>query len=229
MANREALGRMGWILSRMRHESEKRDAPVLRAEAATVDSPFKILVFTMLSSRTKDETTIKAIHRLFPGAKADSPKKILSLGARKLERILYGVGFYRVKTKNLLAICAMLADKHVPDTLEGLLELPGVGRKTANIVLARAFGKNTIGVDVHVHRISNRLGLVKTKKPEDTERALVRIIPKRYVRSLNRDFVAFGQTVCLPRKPDCRTCPINRLCYRIGVTGKCAVCRYGAR
>jgi len=231
MANRGALSKMGWILDRMRIESVKKDAPVLRAEAATDNSPFKILVFTMLSSRTKDETTMKAINRLFSIEKADSPKKILVLGARKLERILYGVGFYRVKTKNLLAICKKLPESNgtVPDCLEGLLALPGVGRKTANIVLARAFGKSTIGVDVHVHRISNRLGIVKTRKPEDTENALVRIIPKNYIRSLNRDFVAFGQTVCLPRKPKCGTCPINKICYRVGVKEKCVVCRYGAR
>jgi len=229
MANLGALSKISWILDKMRHESEKRDAPVLRAEAATDKSPFKILVFTMLSSRTKDETTIKAIYRLFSIEKADSPKKILALGARKLERILYGVGFYRVKTRNLLAICAMLADKPVPDTIECLLALPGVGRKTANIVLARAFGKNTIGVDVHVHRISNRLGIVKTNKPIQTERTLVRIIPKKHIRSLNRDFVAFGQTVCIPRKPMCRACPINRICFRVGITERCAVCSYGAR
>jgi endonuclease-3 len=117
----------------------------------------------------------------------------------------------------------------VPDTLDGLLALPGVGRKTANIVLARAYGKNTLGVDVHVHRISNRLGLVRTKKPEKTEMALVRIVPQRYIRSLNRDFVAFGQTLCLPRKPMCGICPLNRMCRRVGVKEPCAACAYGVK
>jgi endonuclease III len=111
----------------------------------------------------------------------------------------------------------MLRNRLVPDSLNGLLALPGVGRKTANIVLARAFGKNTLGVDVHVHRISNRLGMVRTKRPEETERILTLIIPARHLRTLNRDFVAFGQTVCLPRKPMCGICPIRSLCWRVGV------------
>jgi endonuclease-3 len=201
----------------MHREAVKRHAPVFAAERATYKSSFSILVFTMLSARTKDETTLAAAKRLFKTAK--SPKQISALGQKRLEKILYGVGFYRVKAKNLLRICAILQRNRnrVPDSLEGLLRLPGVGRKTANIVLARAFGKNTLGVDVHVHRISNRLGLVKTKKPEDSERTLVRIIPPRHIRTLNRDFVAFGQTVCLPRNPRCAECPIRSLCPRIGV------------
>jgi len=219
------------MLALMHKEAKKRHAPVFHAESATKSTPFTILVFTMLSARTKDEMTTKAVKRLFTSAKTQktnsrktrnktiTPKQILSLGKNKLQKILYGVGFYRVKAKHLIAMCRILEARggRVPDTLEGLLELPGVGRKTANIVLSRAFGKNTLGVDVHVHRISNRLGLVRTKKPEETEKALVKTIPKRYLRSLNRDFVAFGQTVCLPRKPLCDGCPIRKSCARIGV------------
>jgi len=219
--NEIAVKRIGRMLRQMHCEAERRDAPVLRAESDTDDSPFKILVFTMLSARTKDETTMKAVGRLFAAAKGktekQTPKKILTLGKKKLERILYGVGFYRTKAKHLLAICRTLTNHPVPDTLEGLMALPGVGRKTANIVLARAFGKNTLGVDVHVHRISNRLGIVRTKRPIDTEKALVRIVPKRYITTLNRDFVAFGQTVCLPRKPMCVICPLNQICWWVGV------------
>jgi endonuclease-3 len=204
-----------------------RDAPVFRAERRTKGNPFKILVFTMLSARTKDATTIDAVERLF--AEADNPDKILALGQKRLEMRLYGVGFYRVKAKNLLGICRMIRESggRVPDTIEGMLALPGVGRKTANIVLARAFGRNALGVDVHVHRISNRLGIVKTKKPEDTERALVEIIPKKYLRVLNRNFVAFGQTVCTPQRPKCGACPLNRLCFRAGVKEPCPSCRFG--
>jgi len=215
--NSKAVSRIGWILGRMRREAAKRHAPVLTAEKATAATPFSILVFTMLSARTKDETTMKAVGRLF--RIAETPKQITALGQKRLEKILYGVGFYRVKAKNLLRICAILQKNgnRVPSTIESLLLLPGVGRKTANIVLARAFNRNTLGVDVHVHRMSNRLGLVKTKKPEETERALVRIIPQRHIRTLNRDFVAFGQTVCLPRNPRCAECPIRILCPRIGV------------
>jgi endonuclease-3 len=213
--NRNALGKIGWMLKRMRSEAGKRDAAVYRAERSTKGTPFRILVFTMLSARTKDETTMKAVSRIFK--KAATPGRIIALGPKKLERLLYGVGFYRIKTQNLIRTCRMLEGRGVPDTLEGLLELPGVGRKTANIVLARAFGKNTLGVDVHVHRISNRLGIVRTKKPEDTERSLVKSIPKRYLRPFNRDFVAFGQTVCLPRNPKCGECPIRKVCWRLGV------------
>lgn len=209
------LSRLPWLLRYMRREAVRRHAPVLRAETKTRGTPFSILVFTMLSARTKDETTMRVVGRLF--AVAPTPGKMLSLGVKKLERLLYGVGFYRVKARHLLAACRMLEPRGVPDTLEGLLELPGVGRKTANIVLARAFGKNTLGVDVHVHRISNRLGLVRTEKPEETERALVRIIPQRRIRTLNRDFVAFGQTVCLPRNPRCGECPVRSVCPRIGL------------
>ncbi|MBD3210666.1 endonuclease III, partial [Candidatus Micrarchaeota archaeon] len=102
----------------------------------------------------------------------------------------------------------------------------GVGRKTANIILARAFGRNTLGVDVHVHRISNRLGLVKTKKPEETEQKLVEIVPPRYLKELNLAFVAFGQTVCLPRNPKCEECPLNQICRRVGVKKPCGECRH---
>jgi len=199
----------------MHSEALKRHAPVFAAERATYKSSFSILVFTMLSARTRDETTLRVALGLL--RVAATPAQVLALGRNKLEKLLYGVGFYRVKAGNLLKACALLKNGRVPDTLDGLLALPGVGRKTANIVLARAYGKNTLGVDVHVHRISNRLGLVRTKRPEETERALVRIVPPKYIRTLNRDFVAFGQTVCLPRRPLCTECPLNEVCRKAGV------------
>jgi endonuclease-3 len=223
--NELAVKKIGWMIAKMHKEASKRNAPVFAAEKKTAGSPFKILVFTMLSARTRDETTIKTVERLFRIAK--TPKQILALGPKKLEKILYGVGFFRVKAKNLIKICESIED--VPDTLEGLLELPGIGRKTANIVLARAFGKSTLGVDVHVHRISNRLGIVNTKKPEETEIALLKKIPEKHLRTLNRNFVAFGQTVCQPRKPMCDVCPINRICYRVGVKEPCRRCKFGKK
>ncbi len=216
---------MAWVLKQMHQQAKKRDAPVFRAEHSTRATPFTILVFTMLSARTKDETTARVVAELF--RKAKTPSAIRKLGRIKLEKLLFGIGFYRVKAKNLLEVCKIIGKKgSVPDTIGGLMELPGVGRKTANIVLARAFGKSALGVDVHVHRISNRLGIVKTKKPEDTEKALIKVIPRRYIRTLNRDFVAFGQTVCLPRNPQCPICPLNQLCRRIGVEGRCEQCKY---
>jgi endonuclease-3 len=228
MKNSAALVRIGWILGRMHEEAARRHAPVFRAEEGTRDTPFKILVFTMLSARTKDDTTIRGVDALFRIAK--TPKQVILLGRKRLESLLYGVGFYRVKARHLMATCRLIeAHGHIPDTAEELMELPGVGRKTANIVLARAFGRDTLGVDIHVHRISNRLGIVKTRKPEQTELALVRSVPKKYIRSLNRNFVAFGQTVCLPRKPVCGVCPLNRICWRVGVKEPCTGCRYGLR
>ncbi|MFH0885047.1 MAG: endonuclease III [Candidatus Micrarchaeota archaeon] len=225
---KSAVKKIGWILRQMHSEAARRHAPVFAAEESTKETPFKILVFTMLSARTRDETTMKAVARLF--GKAKTPKQIIALGPRKLEELLYGVGFYRTKARHLLAACRIIESHgHVPDTLEELLKLPGVGRKTANIVLARAFGKTTLGVDVHVHRISNRLGLVKTKKPEQTELALVKIVQKKHIRSLNLNFVAFGQTVCLPRKPMCGICPLNRICLRIRVKEHCPCCRFGLK
>ncbi len=213
--NRLALKKMGWILAQMSREARRRGAPVYRAESATAKTPFRILVFTMLSSRTKDETTMRVVSSLFK--EAATPSRILALGRKRLERMLYGVGFYRTKAGYLMSICKALEGGRVPDTIEGLMALPGVGRKTANIVLARAFGRKTLGVDVHVHRISNRLGIVRTRKPVETERALLRLVPGKYIRNLNRDFVAFGQTVCLPRNPLCPACPLNRICWRVGV------------
>jgi endonuclease-3 len=203
-------------LAKMRKIAVERKAAVLGAEDQTKGNPFKILVFTMLSARTKDATTIRVVNKLF--TVANSPEKISKLNPKKLEKLLYGIGFYREKTKHLIGTCRKIErDGKVPDKLEELLELPGVGRKTANIVLARAFDQQTLGVDVHVHRISNRLGIAKTKKPEETEHELVMRIPKKYLRSLNRDFVAFGQTVCLPRNPDCKNCPIEKSCRKIGI------------
>ncbi len=221
--NKEAVKRIGWMLNQMHNEASKRDPPVFRAEKETGDTPFKILVFTMLSARTKDEITARVVANLFKVAK--TPKAVSSLGVKKLEKILYGIGFYKVKTKHLIASCKILEKTGVPDTLEGLLKLPGVGRKTANIVLARAFGKKTLGVDVHVHRISNRLGLVKTKRPEETEKSIVKKIPERYLPKLNRTFVAFGQTLCTPRNPACPDCPLNKICKRVGVKTPCPNCR----
>ncbi|MBI2079703.1 endonuclease III [Candidatus Micrarchaeota archaeon] len=206
-----------YILKIMEQEAKLRGAPVFRVEGAKA-TPFQILVFTMLSARTKDERTMKVVERLFETA--DSPEKILGLKDAKLEKLLYGVGFYRTKTKNLKKTCKMLIEEfhsEIPDSLEKMLKLPGVGRKTANIVLARVHGHCSLGVDTHVHRISNRLGLTKTKKPEQTEKRLMKKIDKKYIRDLNRVFVAYGQTVCTPVSPFCSFCKLNKICPKIGV------------
>ncbi|MEM4272534.1 MAG: endonuclease III, partial [Candidatus Bilamarchaeaceae archaeon] len=172
----------------------------------------------MLSARTKDESTLKAAKALF--GRASTPAQIARMEVGELERIIKSVGFYRAKARNLQALCRRLVSVHggkVPSALEGLISLPGVGRKTANIVLGQVFGKDAIAVDVHVHRISNRLGWAKTKKPGETETALMGKIPKKMWKVCNVAMVAFGQTVCTPRNPMCAECPIKECCKRVGI------------
>jgi endonuclease III len=223
--NKAILKKIRYVLAQMHLFS--KDAAVIRAEKATRGDPFKILVFTMLSARTKDDTTLKALCRLF--AVADTPKRIAAIPRKELETILFGVGFYRVKAKHLHGLCEAISKSggRVPDGIEGLLALPGVGRKTANIVLARAYGKKTLGVDVHVDRVSNRLGIARTEKPEQTEKVLVKTLPESVIPRLNLEFVAFGQTICTPRNPRCDICPLKRICFRIGVDAPCQGCAYG--
>lgn len=172
----------------------------------------------MLSARTKDSTSIPIVNKLFATVK--TPSDLLRIQPKKLEKSIFKISFYKNKTKYAREMAKMLTerfDSQVPDSLEQLLTLPGVGRKTANIVLARAFGKATLGVDVHVHRISNRLGLVKTKKPEQTEKALLKIVSLSLVSKLNKTFVAYGQTVCKPIAPLCTSCKLSGICPKIGV------------
>lgn len=206
------------MLLLMQRESSRRGAPVLSVESAVGRGPFAILIFTLLSARTRDETTIKAGKRLL--SMAPTPQKLSRLSARQIQKLIYPVAFYKTKAKHLHSLARRLISDFggcVPSTSSELLSLPGVGRKTANIVLASAFGKRTIGVDTHVHRISNRLGLVKTKSPEKTGDALERTIPGRYKRMLNMLMVAFGQTVCTPLRPKCSECPLSKTCPKIGV------------
>ncbi|MCK5229859.1 MAG: endonuclease III [Desulfobulbaceae bacterium] len=174
---------------------------------------FEVLVSTVLSSRTKDEVTIKAVSRLF--AVARTPLEILELGEDELAGLIYPVGFYRIKAGNLRKISRIIVREHggrVPDTMDELLRLPGVGRKTANLVLAQGFGKNAICVDTHVHRISNRIGYVSTKTPEQTERALIKKLPIKHWAGINKLFVGFGQTICRPISPRCGSCPVSSMC-----------------
>lgn len=209
--------KIGHILRIMERAAKKRNAPVFQLEK-TKTTPFRILIFTMLSSRTKDTTTIPIAQKLF--SCADTPRKMLCVPLKQLEKILYGIGFYKTKAKNIHKICRMLLGKFngkVPNTLEELIALPGVGRKTANIVLNSAFGKATIAVDTHVHRLSNRLGLVKTKTPEKTELFLHHVVPPRYKGRFNKILVGYGQTVCQPISPWCSICKLCTYCPRIRV------------
>jgi endonuclease-3 len=180
--------------------------------------PFRVLIACLLSLRTKDETTGPAAGRLF--ALADTPTGMRRLSPRAIERAIYPVGFYRTKARVLRDVSRDLIDRFggaVPDEIDALLTLKGVGRKTANLVVTQAFNKPGICVDVHVHRISNRWGYVKTRTPEETEMALRGRLPRRYWIGYNDLLVSFGQNICLPVSPRCSRCPIRPGCPRRGV------------
>jgi endonuclease-3 len=186
-----------------------------------VETPFTVLISCILSLRTQDKTTSAASERLF--AIANTPKKMLAIPERVIKDAIYPVSFYRVKARTIHSICEQLIDRfggEVPSDMEQLLELPGVGRKTANIVVTLAFQKAGIAVDTHVHRISNRLGYVKTKTPDDTEMALRKKLPRRYWIVFNDLLVAYGQNLCKPISPFCSKCKIAMYCKRVGVTTK---------
>jgi endonuclease-3 len=203
----------------LRREVPRWDTPIVTLMAETYESPFRVLVSCILSLRTQDATTAKASHRLF--AVADTAPAMLKLTAKKIEKLIYPVGFYRTKAKNILEICRTLIAQHdgkVPDEIDELLKLKGVGRKTANLVVTLGYGKPGICVDTHVHRISNRWGYVKTKTPEKTEFALRDKLPKPYWIEYNDLLVSFGQHLCRPISPVCSQCPVEKYCDRIGVT-----------
>ena len=181
--------------------------------------PFRVLISTMLSLRTKDAVTALASQKLF--ALADSPQKILTLTARQIEKTIYPVGFYRTKAKSIRKVCQILLKEcggRVPDEIDVLVKLPGVGRKTANLVVTLGYGKPGICVDTHVHRITNRWGYVKTKTPEETEFALRAKLPPEYWIEINDELVALGQNICHPTSPRCSICPVREDCARVGVT-----------
>lgn len=181
--------------------------------------PFLVLVSCLLSLRTKDTTSLPASCRLFSYAK--TPQELLGLPLEQIQQLIYPVGFYRRKAAQLHQISHDLIERFagkVPDNLDDLLSLPGVGLKTANLVLAEGFNIPAICVDVHVHRISNRLGLIQTKTPEETEAALKKLLPKQYWSEWNRLLVMWGQNVCVPISPRCSQCPLSGLCPQVGVT-----------
>ena len=175
--------------------------------------PFSILIGTILSARTKDETTTKAVKALF--AKYKNPKDLSNAKIKDVEKIIKSIGFFHVKSKRIVEVAKIIHKKYkdkVPEDLDTLVQLPGVGRKTANCVLVYAFEKPAIPVDIHVHRISNRLGLVETKNPEDTEQELMKKIDKKFWIDINDTFVMYGQNICKPISPMCNVCKIKKNC-----------------
>jgi endonuclease-3 len=212
---RRSIGR---VLRILRMAAPGWNAPVLTLMAAERRVPFLTLIGCILSLRTKDQATAIAAPRLF--ARADTPSTMLELSQAEIEGLIYPVGFYRTKARVIRQICRDLLgrfDGEVPDRIDDLLTLNGVGRKTANLVVTEAFRKPGICVDTHVHRISNRWGLIKAVTPEKSETALREILPRRYWIEYNSILVAFGQTICQPVSPWCSRCPVSHLCPRIGL------------
>jgi endonuclease-3 len=209
---------IGGVIRRLRRSAPRWNPTALAVVAERDRDPFRVLIACILSLRTQDTTTGPASERLF--AVAAAPATMLKLVPRQIERLIYPVGFYRTKARVILGICRDLLarfDGRVPDTIDELLTLNGVGRKTANLVVTIGYGKPGICVDTHVHRISNRLGYVKTRNPEETEMALRGKLPRRYWIGYNDLLVSFGQNICVPISPRCSLCPVATLCRRIDV------------
>ena len=180
---------------------------------AETEGPFSILIGTILSARTKDESTAKVVKKLF--SRYRMPKALANAKVRDVEKLIKSIGFYHVKAKRIIKVAQIINSQYkgkVPENFEKLIELPGVGRKTANCVLVYAFDTPAIPVDTHVHRISNRLGLVNTKMPEETEMELRKKIPKKYWLQINDTFVMYGQNICKPISPMCNICKIKTRC-----------------
>ena len=204
------------VIEILKEHYEIWEAPVVTLVAQHTHDPFKVLICALLSTRTRDETTAKVCEKFFK--KVKSPEDILKLPLKELEELIYPVGFYRNKAKQLRKLAEILIRDfggEVPKTREELLKLPGVGRKVANLVLADGYNIPAICVDTHVHRITNRWCLIKTKTPEETEKKLMEVLPKEYWIVINRLLVAFGQRICTPQRPKCGECPIENFC------GKC--------
>ncbi len=206
------------VLDIIEKEKEKWNPPVVGLIAKRTKDPYRVLISTIISLRTKDEVTDKASQRLF--SLADTPYDMLKLSEEEIAKAIYPAGFYKNKAKTIKEISRKIVEEYngkVPDSLEELLSFKGVGRKTANLVLSEGFGKPAICVDIHVHRISNRLGIVKSKNPEETEKQLMEKIPKKHWNRINDNLVAFGQSICKPISPFCSKCPVSKYCEKVGV------------
>ena len=203
----------------LKKDYKNREAPVITRNAAKGYNPYCILISTLISLRTRDAVTAAASERLFERAK--TPAEMIALGQETTAELIYPASFYPTKSERIIAISRILVKKYksqVPETLDELLTLPGVGRKTANLVLIEGFQKNAVCVDSHVHRISNRIGFLETTTPEKTEMALRANLPEKYWIIYPEMLVSFGQGVCRPVSPFCSRCKVSRFCERCGVT-----------
>lgn len=207
-----------YIYKILKKEIQNYDVPVVELMKIQTNDPFKVLVTTILSARTKDQMTKEVVIRLFK--KIKKVEDFNKYSVKEIEELIYPIGFFRTKAKHLKQLPIALKEKFnniLPQTVEELCELPGVGRKTANLVVAVAFEKPAICVDVHVHRIMNRFGYVKTKTPFETEMALRKKLPVKYWLDINHIIVAFGQHHCSPINPKCSSCKVYNYCKRVGV------------
>jgi endonuclease-3 len=205
-------------LKKWRKSEERKDPSVTTVAEKYARAPWAVLVSTILSLRTKDEVTLKTSAALL--AKAPTPEALLALSEKTVAALAYPAGFYKTKAANLRKIAAIILEQYggrVPDNLDELLALPGVGRKTANLVIVEAYGKYGICVDIHVHRISNRAGWLVSKTPEETEMILREILPKKFWKTINPILVLYGQKLCRPISPFCSKCVIRRHCRQVGV------------
>jgi endonuclease-3 len=203
----------------LRREVRQWQEPVVGVIAKESRDPFQILISCVLSLRTKDRTTAEASRRLF--ALASNPNSLVKLSLLKIQNAIYPVGFYRTKSRQIQAMSRRILDAYggrVPDSIDELLTLPGVGRKTANLVVTVGYAKPGICVDIHVHRINNRWGYIRTKTPDQTEQALYQKLPAKYWMTYNDLLVPFGQNICQPVSPHCSRCKLTKYCDRVGVT-----------
>lgn len=199
--------------STLRNNNLVRATALKNLQTQEDGDPYKILIGTILSARTRDETTTNVIKMLF--SKFKNPEELSRANLKEIKELIQKIGFYNVKAARIKEVSKILVEKYnskVPPNLEDLLSFPGVGRKTANCVLVYGFRKPAIPVDVHVHRISNRIGIVNTKKPEETEIVLQKSIDRKHWIAVNETFVVFGQNICLPIKPKCNVCHLTKLC-----------------
>lgn len=206
------------IIRILQREIKKWETPAVTKVAEKTRDPFKVLISCILSLRTKDSTTAEASRRLF--SLAESPEEMLKITVEKIESAIFPVGFYKTKSRNIIETCRTLKESYnslVPDSIDELLKLKGVGRKTANLVVTVGYDKDGICVDTHVHRISNRWGYINTKTPEKSEEALRRKLPRKYWKIYNDLLVTFGQNLCKPISPLCSQCKIAVYCDRKGV------------
>lgn len=211
------MNKIDKIIQILEKETKKYSNPAMDYDKI-FSNPYKILVGCLISLRTKDKVTIEASKRLF--SLAETPQEMVKLSEKQIEDAIKPSNYYKTKARRIKEISEYLLRNYngkVPDKMGELLKLKGVGRKTASVVLSYAFNKHAIAVDTHVHRISNRLGLVNTKTPNETEKELMKVLPKKYWKKYNHLLVVWGQNVCKPKKPSCNTCPINEFCQKVGV------------